>query len=168
METNKIVGAICSTLLVFLGLGFFAELLYHPHEEHELAFALAAEESGGEEAAEEVDLTALFAAASVAEGEKVFKKCAACHKLEEGANGVGPTLYSIVNRDVGSIAGFNYSGALPADEKWTPEHLFHFLENPKKVHPGTSMGFAGLKKAEDRVNIIAYLNEDDGSPDPLP
>ncbi|MEX2519565.1 MAG: cytochrome c family protein [Paracoccaceae bacterium] len=169
MELNKIVGAFCATLLVFLGLGFFAELTFHPHHEEELAFALAVEDSGGEEEAQEVDIAAVFAAADPASGEKIFRKCAACHKLEEGANSTGPYLWGVVNRPIDTASGYDkYTGALPADQSWTPENLYHFLEAPKKWAPGTSMGFAGLKKAEDRADLIAYLNEADGTPDPLP
>ncbi|MFV0474946.1 MAG: c-type cytochrome [Pikeienuella sp.] len=170
MELNKIVGAFCSTLLVFLGLNFFAELVFAPaHEEGELAFALAVEESGGGEA-EVVDIGTYFAEADIAKGEKVFKKCAACHKAEDGANGTGPFLYGVVDRAVDTAAGYSaYSGALAAvGDKWSPEALFHFLENPRKVAPGTKMGFAGIKSPQDRADLIAYLNETDGTPDPLP
>lgn len=167
METNKIVGAFCASLLVFLGLGFFAELIYHPHQPEELAFALAVEEAEEAGSAEATDFAAVFAAADPAAGEGVFKKCAACHKVEDGANGVGPNLWSVVNREVGSIAGFKYSGKLPAGQAWTPQNLYAFLENPKAYAPGTSMGFAGLKKSEERANLIAWLNAADGSPDPL-
>lgn len=168
MELNKIVAAFCATLLVFLGLGFFAELALQPHQDEELAFALAVEDSGDGEVAEEVDLATLFASADLAKGEKIFKKCAACHKLEEGANSTGPYLWGVVNRPMDTAAGYDkYSGALPADKSWTPENLYHFLEAPKKWAPGTTMGFAGLKKPEDRADLIAYLNEADGSPEPL-
>lgn len=170
METNKIVGAFCASLLVFMGLGFFAELVFHPsHKDGELAFALAIEDSGGGEE-EAVDIGAYFAQADIAKGEKVFKKCAACHKVEDGANGTGPYLYGVVDRPIDTAVGYTtYSGALLAlGDKWTPEALFHFLEDPRKTAPGTKMGFAGLKKAQDRADLIAYLNEIDGSPDPLP
>lgn len=171
METNKIVGALCATLLAYLGLNFFAELVYAPHHgEEELAYAIEIEDAGEteEEAPVEIDLAALFGSTDPAAGEKVFRQCQACHKLEDGANGVGPHLYGVVNREIGSIGGFNYSGNLPAGEAWTPENLFAFLESPKDWAPGTSMGYKGLRKPEDRAAIIAYLNEIDGSPDPLP
>lgn len=169
MELNKVVAAFCSTLLVFLGLGFFSELIFNSHKSEELAYMLEVEEADSGEAVVDVDLTAVFAAADPAKGEKVFKKCAACHKLEDGANATGPYLYGVVNRDVDSAKGYTtYSGALPVGEKWTRENLFHFLESPKKFAPGTTMGFAGLRKVEDRADVIAYLNEADGSPDPLP
>lgn len=166
MEVNKIVAAVCATLLVFLGLNFFAELLYQPHGDEELAYALAVEESGDGEAEEtpQIDLAAVFSEADAASGESVFRKCSACHQVEEGANGVGPHLYGVVGGQVASTEGFNYSGALPADEEWTPENLFAFLENPKGYAPGTSMGFAGLSDPADRADVIAYLNQNDGSP----
>ncbi len=170
MELNKIVAGLCATLLVFLGLNFAAEEIYHSggHGE-ELAFAVEIEEaeSDDEEVAEEKDFAAIFAAADAAAGEGVFKKCAACHKIEDGANGVGPNLYGVVGREIASIAGFNYSGALPSGKVWTGPELYAFLEAPKKYAPGTSMGFAGLKKSEERANLIAYLNNDDGTPIPL-
>ncbi|MFN3262790.1 MAG: c-type cytochrome [Pikeienuella sp.] len=165
MELNKIVGAFCASLLVFLGLGFFAEQVFYPHGPEELAFALAVEEDAGEEeAAPEVDLAALLAAADPAAGEGGFRKCAACHKMEDGANGVGPHLYRVVGREIGSVEGFKYSGALPAGEVWTPENLYAFLANPKGWAPGTSMGFAGLRNSEERAEMIVYLNEAGGAP----
>lgn len=164
MEVNKIVAGVCATLLVFLGLNFFAELIYYPGEDEELAYALAVEDSGGGKEEESVDLAAVFGAADAAAGESVFKKCAACHSLAEGENKVGPTLYGVVTRPIGSVAGFDYSGALPEDEVWSPENLFAFLEAPKSWAKGTSMSFNGLKKPEDRADVIAYLNEDDGTP----
>lgn len=169
MEANKIVGAVCGSLLVFLGLNFFAEQLFYPKHgdgEH-LAFALEIEESGPVEEEEEIDLAALFAAADLADGEKVFKKCSACHAIEDGANKSGPHLWGVVNREVGSVGEFKYSGALPAGQSWTAAELFAFLESPKAYAPGTSMGFKGLRKPEDRAALIAYLNESDGSPEPL-
>lgn len=169
MELNKLIGAVCATLLAYLGLNFFAEKVYDPHHgdgEH-LAYALEIEEDTADEEEVEIDLAALFASADLAKGEKVFKKCKSCHKLEDGANGAGPHLYGVINRGINSVDGFGYSGKLPGDEAWTPENLFAFLEAPKKWAPGTSMGFAGLKKPEDRAAVIAYLNEIDGSPEPL-
>lgn len=170
METNKIIGGLCATLLAFLGLNFFAEQIFEPYhgDEEHLAYALEVEESdGAAEEEETLDLAALFAAADPAKGEKVFNKCKACHKIEDGANGAGPHLYDVINRQIGAVDGFNYSGALPTDQAWTAENLMAFLEKPKDFAPGTSMGFAGLRKPEDRADLIAYLNEADGSPEPL-
>lgn len=168
MELNKIVGALCASLLVFLGLGFFAEQVFHPHHSDELAFALAVEEDAGEEeAAPEVDLAALLAAADPAKGESGFRKCAACHKVEDGANGVGPHLHGVVGRPIASVDGYKYSDALPADQAWTPENLYAYLENPKGWAPGTKMAFAGLKTSQERANVIAWLNQQGENPIPL-
>ena len=103
-------------------------------------------------------LDELLASADLEQGAKVFKKCAACHKLEAGANGVGPHLYAVVGRAVGSVDGFGYSGSLEAvAETWSPENLDGFLTKPSKYAPGTKMSFNGLSKPEDRANLIAYL-----------
>lgn len=164
-ELNKIVGGLCGALLAFLGLNFFAEQVFHPHHEEELAFALDIEtDAGEEEVEEEIDMAALFAAADPAAGERVFRKCSACHKIEDGANGVGPHLWGVVGRDIGAVDGFNYSGALPEDQAWTAENLYAFLEAPRDWAPGTSMSFNGLAKPEEKANLIAYLNEADGTP----
>ena len=90
-------------------------------------------------------------------GSKVFRKCAACHKVD-GSNAVGPHLDGVVDRDIASVDGFGYSGALTSLEgAWTPEELSAFLTSPKGYAPGTTMGFAGLRKVEDRADVIAYL-----------
>ncbi|SPF79949.1 c-type cytochrome [Pseudoprimorskyibacter insulae] len=164
MTMTKILGGFCGALLIFLLGNWAAESLYHMggahgDEEHAQGYHIEVDDAGGAGEEEEAfDLVAALAAADPAKGEKVFGKCKACHKLEDGANGTGPHLYGVVDRAVGSIDGFGYSGALVAvADVWDAEHLFGFLENPKGYAPGTKMGFAGLKKADDRVNLIAYL-----------
>jgi cytochrome c len=164
MTSTKIIGGFCGALLVFLLGNWAAETLYHVGpsghgEEHAAGYEISVDAEGGEEPAEEaVDFAELVAAADPAKGEKVFGKCKACHKLEEGANGTGPSLYGVVGRAVGSIAGFGYSGARGAvADVWDAEHLNGFLTNPKSYAPGTKMGFAGLKSIDDRANLVAYL-----------
>ena len=96
----------------------------------------------------------------------MFNQCRACHMVEDGQNGVGPHLYGVVARDVGSVDDFNYSGALSeAADVWSAQELYAFLENPQGYAPGTSMGYSGLSKPEDRVNVIAYLDQTDGTDD---
>jgi cytochrome c len=93
-----------------------------------------------------------------AKGEKVFLQCKACHMAEEGKNGVGPSLHGIVGRTAGQIAGFSYSAANKnSGIVWSEEKMFEYLEAPQKVVPGTKMAFAGLKKPQDRADVIAYL-----------
>jgi len=156
MEVNKMVAGICGALLVFLGLNFFAEQVFHPHQQDELAYSVEIEDAGDDEEEEvAVDFAAIFAAADPVAGEKVFKKCTACHAVEDGDNKVGPHLWGVVQRQIGSVEGFGYSGALPEDQAWTGENLYAFLAAPKKWAKGTSMGFAGLRKSEDRADVIA-------------
>ena len=100
----------------------------------------------------------MVAAADVAKGEKVFKKCKACHALEDGKNRVGPHLYNLLDRDIANVEGFKYSDALAGlDGAWTADELSAFLEKPKDYAPGTKMSFAGLRKEEDRAAVIAYI-----------
>ena len=171
MTLTKIVGSLCGALLVFLMGNWAAEMLYntspgHGGDDHHTAgyvIETGDDDHGSAEAEEGPSLAELWAAADVEKGAKVFGKCKACHKLEDGANATGPFLYGVVGRDVAAAAGFGYSGSLkPVADVWTPETLDGFLENPKGFAPGTSMGFSGLKKATDRINVIAYLDQLDG------
>lgn len=103
---------------------------------------------------------AAHAEGDAAKGEKVFRKCKACHALEEGKNKVGPTLWGVMNREAGQVEGFKYSKALmEAGLTWDVETLDKFLTKPKDLVKGTKMAFPGLKKEADRANVIAYLME---------
>lgn len=167
MTMTKAVGAVCGSLLVFMLAGWAADGLYtvggggHGAEgEHAQAYTIdtGASEGPAEAAEEGPDFATLLASADAGAGETVFRKCTACHKLD-GSDGVGPHLNGVVDRPKGSIAGFAYSEAMlaMASESWTPENINNFLQNPKGYMPGTKMAFAGLPKAEDRANVIAYL-----------
>jgi len=93
-----------------------------------------------------------------ASGEKIFAQCKACHVIDPGVNRIGPSLHGIIGRKSGQIAGFSYSAANKSSGiTWTPEKLFQYLEKPSRVVPGTKMTFAGLAKAQDRADVIAYL-----------
>lgn len=167
MTVTKASGALIGALLFLLLANWAASSLYTvgvpSHDgEAEQAYSIPVEEgAGGEEAAEEqIDFAALMEAADPAAGEKGFGKCKACHKLD-GSDGVGPHLNGVVGREVAGVSGFAYSDAMVAHAseapQWTPEALQEFLENPKGVVKGTKMSFAGLKKPEDRADLIAYL-----------
>jgi cytochrome c len=112
----------------------------------------------------------MLASADVAAGKKVFGKCKSCHTVTDGGkNGIGPNLWNIVNAGRGAKAGFGYSKALAAKPgNWTYESLNAFLAKPKNYIKGTKMTFAGLGKAKDRANVIAYLRSAAATPAPLP
>ena len=167
MTFTKIVGAFCGAFLVFLLAKWASETVYamgsgHGTDDGEVQVAYLIDTGDSGNTAEEVDegpsFEVLLAAADVGKGQKVFAKCKACHKIEDGANSTGPYLHGIVGRNVDSVTDFAYSGALSAvADIWSPANLNALLESPKKFAPGTSMAFAGLRKPEDRANLIAYL-----------
>ncbi|MGR3506643.1 MAG: c-type cytochrome [Paracoccaceae bacterium] len=163
MTFTKTLGAFCGALLIFLLAKWGAEELYHMggHGDVQQAYVIDTGAEEEVEVAEEVSLDELLASADLGRGARQFNKCAACHKVEDGANGTGPHLYGVVGRDKASVDAFGYSGALDAAEAWTPENLFAFLENPRGYAPGTSMAFAGLRDAQDRADLIAYLDSVD-------
>jgi cytochrome c len=163
MTLTKAVAAFCGALLVFLIGNWVASGIYNVsggHGDHGQAYVIDTgvdEGAEGEEVAE-VDFGAVYAAADAGAGERLWRPCAACHKLEDGANGVGPHLYGVVGRDKGAVGGYAYSEALASAEgDWTPENLSGFLENPKSYVAGTKMNYNGMRDVEDRANLIAYL-----------
>ncbi|MEO1328363.1 MAG: cytochrome c family protein [Pseudomonadota bacterium] len=177
-ELNKVFGAATGALLAFVAISILTEGLFHSghgghHGEEKYAFAMAIEEDegGAEEVAEapaEEPIEVLLAAADPASGEKVFKKCQSCHNVDAGsAHKVGPMLHGIVGREIGGTDFGKYSGALP-EGVWDFAALDAFLKNPSDYAAGTSMAFRGLKKGEDRADVIAWLNQQSASPLPLP
>lgn len=161
LEFSKFLGAGCAALLAFVGFEHLAGAMVSTKQVETPVYQIVLEDAGVEEVAEEIDLSSLLASADLAKGAKVFKsKCSSCHKLQDGANGTGPHLTGVVGRVVGGVDSFTkYSGKLPSGEAWTHDNLFAFLEKPKSWAPGTSMGFAGLKKPADRAAVIAYLEQ---------
>ena len=118
----------------------------------------------------QIDISALLALGDVDTGKKVYKKCAACHSIAQGGgNKIGPKLYNVVDRTVGSLSDYKYSKALASyGKEWTFEELNSFLIKPATWIKGNKMGFAGLKKEEDRASVILYLNQNSDSPKELP
>ncbi len=166
-EWNKIFGALLAAAFVVLGVNFLSDGLYHADKPEKEGYALeggavAATTAASTEPVVE-SVSAMLAKMEISEGEKVAKKCVACHTFDKGgANKVGPNLYGTINRVIASVDGFGYSGALKAHgadggKTWTYDELNGFLYKPKAHVKGTSMGFAGLKKTGDRAAIIAYL-----------
>lgn len=167
-RTNTIAGWLLFGGIAALGLSIVTTGYFHGEDPETAGFVI----EGGEEAGA-VDagpsFTALLAAADVAKGEAVFKKCTACHTINAGgANGIGPNLYGVVGKPHGAHPGFSFSAALKGvPGNWDFNALDAWLKSPKKYAPGTLMSFAGLSSAEDRANLVAYLNAQ-GSNLPLP
>ena len=172
-EINKIAAAVLFSLLLVLGVKNVADGIYHTEPANPQSYPVAVAAAEGEGAAgaaeAEVPLPVLLAKADIAAGEKQAKKCEACHNLVEGAGTkTGPDLYGVLGRKKASVAGFNYSAGMKAKGgEWSFDELFHFIENPKAFVAGTAMGFAGIKKPDQRADLLAYLNTL-GSNLPLP
>ncbi len=107
----------------------------------------------------EVPFEELMALADVNRGKKIFKKCASCHNVKkEDGHKVGPNLYKILGRAQGRAVGFEYSDAMKAmNNKWTKQAINGFIKKPNEYLVGTKMAFAGLKKAQQRADVIKYL-----------
>lgn len=164
MTITKAVAGVCSALLIFLVGGWIADTVYMPHGAAPVAYVIdtGADEAPAEEApAEEaVDYETLYAAADAEAGASQWRNCRACHSLEAGRNGQGPSLHGVVGRAIDAVPGFNYSGALlQLGDTWTVEALDRFLASPRNAAPGTAMNFAGLRNQTDRLNLIAYLEQ---------
>tara|TARA_Y100000992_G_C21176605_1_gene448640 strand:+ start:179 stop:718 length:540 start_codon:yes stop_codon:yes gene_type:complete len=175
-EINKIIAAILMVALLIIGIGklsdiiFFVEKPEKPGYVVELDQAVISSISAENLEEKKIDIAALMALGNVVDGEKVFKKCAACHSIIKGGkNNIGPALYNVVGRKVGGVADYKYSKALAAyDKEWSFEELNGFLIKPAKWIKGTKMAYAGLRKEKDRASVIKYLNENSDNPKPLP
>jgi cytochrome c len=165
-EFNKIAGAILASALALFGINELSSIIMAPTIPEKNAYSIeveASSDSADSSAAEAADtgpsLGTLLASADVAAGQKVFKKCGACHTTDEGgANKIGPNLYGILENNKGASGSFGYSGALK--EKggtWTYADLDAFLTKPKGFIKGTKMSFSGIKKPTDRANVILFL-----------
>ena len=175
-ELNKIIAAVLMVVLLVIGLGKIADSVFHvekpknPGYQVEVESQLASGTSQATEIVEKIDIAALMASGDVASGEKIFKKCAACHSIKKGGkNKIGPALYNVVGRTVGGVDDYKYSKTLASyGKEWTFEELNGFLKKPASYLKGTKMSYAGLRKEKDRASIIKYLNQNSDSPKLLP
>ena len=178
-EINKIIAAVLLTALIIIGIGKFTDILFHVEKPKESAYkieglevasSVASANSGEVKVAETVDIKVLLAMGDLAHGEKVFKKCTACHQIAaSGKNMIGPNLWGVIGRTAGSISDYKYSKAMMAHAKeWSFEEMNSYLIKPQAHIKGTKMAFAGLRKEKDRASVILYMNSKSGSPKPLP
>ena len=169
-ELNKIFGAFLATVFFIMTLGMLSDVIFaKPDEEGQGYIIEVAEDTTNKTPKNQnitkdnaiPEITPLLASADITAGEKVFKKCAACHtNTVDGKNKVGPKLWSLFNRPMAEVEGFGYSSAMKAfseGKTWDVESLNQFLLKPKAYIKGTSMGFNGLRKEKERADIIFYL-----------
>lgn len=165
MVITKAVAGFCAALLIFMLGKWAADTLYLPYGPAPQAIFIDLGDDDDDDAdmaeAEDIDVMAMFAEADAGAGASQWRQCRACHQLEPGAHGVGPSLHGIVGRAINAIDGFNYSGALTAlGDEWTVEALNAFIENPRGTAPGTTMNYAGMRNLQDRLNLIAYIESE--------
>lgn len=171
-RTNTIAGWALAGGIAALGLSIVSGEYFHAERPEKMGYVVeGVEEEGGEGgAAAAQPIEFYLASADPAKGADVFKKCAACHNAEKGGpNALGPNLWGVLGEPVGKGHGFPFSEALASKGgTWNWTNLSDWLTSPKKFAPGTKMTFAGLGKPEDRANLIAYLNQQSDSPQPMP
>ena len=175
-ELNKIIAAILMVALLVIGLGKIADVAFHvkkpknPGYKVEGQVQLASSTSEATEIIEKIDIATLMAQGDVNKGEKIFKKCAACHSINKGGpNKIGPALYNVVGRKVGGVEDYRYSKTLASyGKEWSFEELNGFLIKPATYLKGTKMSYAGLRKEADRASVIKYLNQNSDNPKLLP
>ena len=177
-EINKIIAAILLTALIIIGIGKFTDILFHVEKPKESAYKIeglemaATQTSSNSETKveEKINIKELLALGDAAHGEKVFKKCSACHMIVSGGkNMIGPNLWGVIGRTAGSVSDYKYSKAMVAyGKEWTFEEMNAYLIKPQAYIKGTKMAFAGLRKEKDRASVILYMNSKSSSPKPLP
>ena len=176
-EVNKIIAAVLLVALLVIGIGKIADIVFFIEKPEKAGYKVElpdttenSSQSVKAAEVEEVDISALLALGTVEHGEKVFKKCTACHVVNKGgANKIGPALYGVLGRQVAAISDYKYSKAMAGyDKSWTFEEMNGYLRKPQSYIKGTKMAFAGLRKEKDRASVILYLNQNSDNPLPLP
>ena len=177
-ELNKIIAAVLLTVLIIIGIGKFTDFLFHIEKPKESAYKIEGLEVASASTSsslktkvvEAVDIKILLAMGDLVHGEKVFKKCSACHMIaSDGKNMIGPNLWSVIGRTAGSVNDYKYSKAMVAyGKEWTFEEMNSDLIKPQAYIKGTKMAFAGLRKEKDRASVILFMNSKSSSPKQLP
>ncbi len=177
-EINKIIASILLVALLIIGISKLSNIIFKVDKLDSSAYRVELPNIDSNKVNEEntikvedkVDISALMALGDLTHGEKVFKKCSACHSIEAGGgNKIGPALYNVVGRKIAAVQDYKYSKALVEYKKnWSFEELNGFLIKPQKWIKGTKMAYAGLRKEKDRASVILYLNKYSDNPLPLP
>ena len=173
---NKIIASIILTAILVLGINKITNIIFYVENPEQSAYQVASvsttvttESTSTSSNTSSGEIMALLATASVADGEKIFKKCAACHSIaKSGGNKIGPALWGVLGRQAGSVSDYKYSKTMATHGKpWTFEEMNSFLTKPKDWIKGTKMSFVGLKSEKDRAAVILYMNKNTDSPLPL-
>jgi len=173
---NKIIVSVIFAIILVIGINVITDTIYYVEKPKKSAYQIDSVTTVANTTAEtnSIDINtgnimALFASTNTAEGEKVFKKCAACHSISQGGgNKIGPPLWGVLGRKAGSVSDYKYSKAMATHAKqWSFEEMDGFLIKPKDWVKGTKMSFVGLKNAKDRAAVILYMNENTDNPLPL-
>ena len=173
---NKIIASIILAVILVWGINKITDIIFYVEKPEKSAYQVASvstttttEKTSASSGFGSGEIMALLASASVADGEKVFKKCAACHSIAKGGgNKIGPALWGVMGREAGSVSDYKYSKAMAGHGKpWSFEEMNGFLIKPKAWIKGTKMTFVGLKSEKDRAAIILYMNKNTDSPLPL-
>ena len=172
-EINKIIAAVLMVVILVIGIDKVSDIIFHVEKPKTPGYAVDIEQTSTtstETTEEKINITAFMTMGDIATGEKVFKKCKSCHSIKQGGgNKIGPALWNVMFRKVGSIADYKYSKALTSyGKEWSWEEMNGFLIKPSKWIPNNKMGFAGIKSEKDRASIILYLNQNSDNPKPLP
>ena len=174
---NKIIVSIVFAVILVLGINKITDAIYYVEKPEKSAYQIAGVTADTGTTTSETNsvnlesenIMTLFTSTSVGDGEKIFKKCVACHSITQGGgNKIGPALWGVLGRQTGSISDYKYSKAMLAYGKtWSFEEMNGFLTKPKDWIMGTKMSFIGLKSAKDRAAVILYMNEKTNNPLPL-
>jgi cytochrome c len=166
-EWNKIIASVLTAMIVAMAAGILATELVRPKPLEKAVFLPAGAEQVAAAPAEQSaaaklePIEPLLANADPKRGEQLTKVCAVCHTFNKGgANKVGPNLWDVAEEGIAEVPNYQFSAALQSDkgQKWDPEKLNQWLFNPQSFAKGTKMTFAGFPKAQDRADVIAYLD----------
>ena len=175
-EINKIIAAIILTIVIVLGINKLADVVYNVKVREDATYKVAKVTETKEiskddnKAKSGNDIKIFMDLGSIDHGKTVAKKCIGCHSVSKGGgNKIGPALWGVIGRKVGSVSEYKYSKAMSGfDKNWDFEAMNNFLIKPKDYIKGNKMAFAGISKEKDRASLILYLNEQSDSPLPLP
>lgn len=168
-RSNTIAGWVLGAGIVALGASIVTGEMFKAERPEKMGYPIEGVETPDDGAAAEVPIATFLATADAGKGEQVFKKCVACHTINQGgAHGTGPNLWAIMGAPVAAKPGFDYSADLKGlGGNWDWDRMNAWLASPKGLVQGTKMAFAGIAKPEDRANLMVYLNAQ-GSNIPLP